>query len=385
LYDSDLEYHVENNRRYVPNYFMPNDEDEQLRMQIIHQVYLFMFDSQLTTVPLENPKKILDIGTGTGEWAIAMGEAFPDAEVIGMDLSAIQPSAVPHNVFFEIFDAEDDDDWTYPEDYFDLIHFRNMTGSFRSWEKMYERAYKHLKPGGYIEVVDFDEQSNSFVNYFPKDSEVHAWFMALGEATMRSGKDINPAHLQPEKIVDVGFVDVEVSGHDLPMGSWPNDPDVRSTAKLWLVACLAGFEAISLRPLTQALGWSADEVRRMCSIVEQELKAVALNKEKAAGLSCSVKIVVGRKPESSSESRSAYGLEVDEELPNGKRTKLEDSNANSRPASMKSLGSITTRKDMGSQADKRGSVQTIHGLESLYGKNGVLRPPSVRSNGETKL
>src|SRR6266487_3619718 len=125
LYDTDLEYYVENNRRYVPNYFMPNDEDEQLRLQILHQVYLSMLNSKLTTVPLTNPAKILDIGTGTGEWAIGMAETYPQADVTGVDLSAIQPTTIPRNAFFEIFDAEEEDDWTYPENFFDLIHFRN--------------------------------------------------------------------------------------------------------------------------------------------------------------------------------------------------------------------------------------------------------------------
>lgn len=51
---------------------MPNDEDEQTRLQIMHEVYLRAFDYKLTIAPLHNPKKILDIGTGTGEWAMVI-------------------------------------------------------------------------------------------------------------------------------------------------------------------------------------------------------------------------------------------------------------------------------------------------------------------------
>jgi len=212
---------MENNRRYVSNYSQPNDEDEQLRLQIMHQVFLFLLKSHLTSVPLMNPDKILDIGTGTGDWVIGIGEAFPQAEVIGNDLSAIQPSAVPPNVFFEIFDAEEDD-WTYPQDHFDLIHFRNMAGSFQSWRHMYERTFAHLKPGGWIEVVDFDDQSSVFSKYFKKGSEMYEWYMALGEASIRSGKDIGPAHLEPDRLSEAGFVDVNVTGHELPIGVWPS-------------------------------------------------------------------------------------------------------------------------------------------------------------------
>lgn len=40
----------------------------------------------------DKPGKILDVGTGTGIWAIEMGDDYPSAEVIGTDLSPTQPS-----------------------------------------------------------------------------------------------------------------------------------------------------------------------------------------------------------------------------------------------------------------------------------------------------
>lgn len=40
----------------------------------------------------EKPKNILDIGTGTGIWAIEMADAFPETQIIGTDLSATQPT-----------------------------------------------------------------------------------------------------------------------------------------------------------------------------------------------------------------------------------------------------------------------------------------------------
>jgi SAM-dependent methyltransferase len=296
LYESDLEYHIENGRRYVLNYYMPNDEDEQLRMQILHQVFLFLFDSKLTTVPLSNPTKILDIGTGTGEWAIGIGEAFPEADVTGTDISAIQPSAVPSNVFFEIFDAEDDVDWTYAPDMFDLIHLRTMGGCFNCWDLIYQRAYTHLKPGGWIEIVDFDDQRGRFLSFFPPDSVVHAWQTALRNATLMSGMDIYPAHLKSERLAIAGFTDIQSTNHVIPLGSWPSDPNVRSMVKLWLVAVLAGMEAVSLRPLTKHLGWEADEVRRICGMICSELKSAVLNKEKVKDMSIAVKVITARKP-----------------------------------------------------------------------------------------
>lgn len=42
----------------------------------------------------ESPQRILDLGTGTGIWALDMADMFPSAEVIGVDIAPIQPKWV---------------------------------------------------------------------------------------------------------------------------------------------------------------------------------------------------------------------------------------------------------------------------------------------------
>ena len=85
----------------------------------MHQLYLSLLSSRLTMAPIPpSVTHILDIGTGTGEWAINMAENFQSAEVIGIDISAIQPKAVPSNVYFEIDDAQLE--WTFSHQ-FDLF------------------------------------------------------------------------------------------------------------------------------------------------------------------------------------------------------------------------------------------------------------------------
>ena len=53
---------------------------------------MLLCDAHLHLAPLENPRRILDIGTGTGIWAIQMADDYPDCTVIGTDLSPVQPS-----------------------------------------------------------------------------------------------------------------------------------------------------------------------------------------------------------------------------------------------------------------------------------------------------
>ena len=51
-----------------------------------------VMSNKLHFAPLDKPETILDIGTGTGIWSIEIGDEFPDANVIGTDLSPTQPT-----------------------------------------------------------------------------------------------------------------------------------------------------------------------------------------------------------------------------------------------------------------------------------------------------
>lgn len=62
------------------------------RLDLYHHHELLTLHGNLYVAILPvKPQRILDCGTGTGIWALDIGEVFPSAEVIGVDLSPIQP------------------------------------------------------------------------------------------------------------------------------------------------------------------------------------------------------------------------------------------------------------------------------------------------------
>ena len=68
-------YPIENGRRYHAfkdgNYVMPNDESELDRLDLMHQMLRVTMRNQLFLAPLDKEiANILDVGTGTGIWAI---------------------------------------------------------------------------------------------------------------------------------------------------------------------------------------------------------------------------------------------------------------------------------------------------------------------------
>ena len=47
------------------------------RLDLVHHICLLQLDGRLTAAPIVEPEYILDVGTGTGIWAIEMAEYAP--------------------------------------------------------------------------------------------------------------------------------------------------------------------------------------------------------------------------------------------------------------------------------------------------------------------
>lgn len=271
---------------------MPNDEPEQTRLSIVHQAFLILLDGKLTTasLPPDGPDYVLDVGTGPGDWAVEMGQRYPNTEIFATDISVFDGGPVmigPPNVHFQLDDA--DDEWTYHKP-FDFIHFRGLSGAFRDWRGVYEQAFKHLKPGGYIEVIDSDPAADivTFANPNP-DSYHNIYVSAMRTAADSLGYPRGREHLDCSLLTSIGFVDVKVQDMTVPIGTWPQDDRQRTLGKMVLISCLESLEARSLRPLTATGRWKVDDVRDLCEKVKQELM-------KSEGLTMSVRFVTAQKP-----------------------------------------------------------------------------------------
>lgn len=65
--------YMNGNAQSSKGYIMPNDEKESDRLDIFNQLMLVTYDHRLHLAPIKQPQRVLDIGTGTGAWAIEMG------------------------------------------------------------------------------------------------------------------------------------------------------------------------------------------------------------------------------------------------------------------------------------------------------------------------
>lgn len=69
-------------------------QKELERLDVTHQMLKICLSDKLYLAPIADKMKgrVLDLGTGTGIWAIEFADEHPDAEILGTDISPNQPS-----------------------------------------------------------------------------------------------------------------------------------------------------------------------------------------------------------------------------------------------------------------------------------------------------
>ncbi|KAG8928129.1 hypothetical protein FRC00_001855 [Tulasnella sp. 408] len=152
-------------------YMLPTDSGEHLRLDLQHEVVRLMLGGELYQTPelvkarlspQENAKRrVLDVGTGSGKWAIEMAEEFPHADILGIDL--VEPDIlsdstgrVPPNCSFQIADANKDMG-TINSGY-DLVHVRCVGPGVGDSDLFFYDAARILRPGGLLLLVAADVQ-----------------------------------------------------------------------------------------------------------------------------------------------------------------------------------------------------------------------------------
>ncbi|KAI5809441.1 S-adenosyl-L-methionine-dependent methyltransferase [Pyronema omphalodes] len=254
LTSSVNQYIFENGRRYhayygPDKYLLPTDEKEQDRLDLNHEMMRMVWDDKLHEAPLNEPHRILDIGTGTGIWAIDMADQYPMAEVIGTDLSPIQPQWVPANCRFEVDDAMLE--WTFKDDSFDLFMVAILPRDC-------------AVPGGYVELCEYGITANCDDGTMKPDNGMKIYADYLREAMSKMGRPAPKLQSMKLLLEEAGFEDVHAMEAKEPFGPWPKDPRQKRIGAMSLLNCETGIESYGMAAFTRVLGMDVEKARAIC-------------------------------------------------------------------------------------------------------------------------
>lgn len=228
-----------------------------------HAMTVAVCGDKLHLAPIgSDPSRVLDLGTGTGIWAVDMGDTYPSAEIVGVDLSPIQPSFVPPNVRFLVDDIESE--WVYSAP-FDLIHLRAMAPAVKDWPKLLASALHWLTPNGYIEIQELDFVPKTDDNSIPPDWAYLKYTSAVRDGLKEFGSDFHIGAKVPEKLRAAGFKNITTHEIKVPIGPWAKNQLLRTAGLYMQAAVIDAFNMGLNGPITKGLGWTREEAEVLCA------------------------------------------------------------------------------------------------------------------------
>ncbi|KIY71996.1 hypothetical protein CYLTODRAFT_79909 [Cylindrobasidium torrendii FP15055 ss-10] len=109
------------------------------------------------------PRKVLDIGCGTGQWILDCARLWKDTHFVGLDVVPLHP---------DLFQVGSNDlaqrvTWTqgnflevlpFPNEEFDFVHIKRIALGVPEdkWDHLFEEIIRVLKPGGSFEMIEED-------------------------------------------------------------------------------------------------------------------------------------------------------------------------------------------------------------------------------------
>jgi SAM-dependent methyltransferase len=249
---------AQNGRQYhsygSTEYWGPEDEAARDVQDWTHHLWLICLSGRLYFAPTEHPKAVLDLGTGTGIWAVDVADQNPEASVQGTDLSAMQPDWVPPNLRFEIDDFNDNLWDSLKALKYDLIHARELLGTVPDWMTMYRKVYGALKPGGWFDQAEPSILFCSESSEFEGDHPFARWNKVMIDAGKKAGMEFKIGAKIKERLAAVGFVNVQVRYAKWPIGNWARDKHLKELGRFNLFRLREGIHGLCARRLMDQMG-----------------------------------------------------------------------------------------------------------------------------------
>ncbi len=165
-------YEMYGDRRHLADapYVLPSDDQEINRLDFQHYMLRYTLRGNYAA-PIQNPGSILDVGAGTGRWAMEMAALFPNANVVGVDVTPPPADRVaaslgagldirPENYAFvqgNILEG-----LPFRDGSFDFVHQRLLLFAIpeNAWPQVVAELVRVTRIGGWIELVETGPQQH---------------------------------------------------------------------------------------------------------------------------------------------------------------------------------------------------------------------------------
>jgi SAM-dependent methyltransferase len=196
-------------------YLLPKDAQEQSRLNFQHCA-LYSAIGNHYLVPLRpDVATILDVGTGTGIWPVEMARLFPQAHLVGVDISAASlehaSSAACTFCLADILKG-----LPFPDQQFDYVHQRLLVAAIpaANWPGVIRELVRVTRPGGWVELLEIGvtvQQAG------PETIRLLAWMV---EKSQERGFDMYRISQLGEMLAQEGLEAIECHEIPVPLGDW---------------------------------------------------------------------------------------------------------------------------------------------------------------------
>jgi ubiquinone/menaquinone biosynthesis C-methylase UbiE len=202
-------------------YPLPRDLEEINRLDLQHYILRYALRGNYAA-PVENPGRILDVGTGTGRWAREMAAHFPQAEVVGLDIApppADEQDALssgldlrPPNYTFVAGNVLEG--LPFPDASFDFVHMRALVAAIPHdrWDFVLGELLRVTRPGGWVESLE----ATTLQQGGPAVERLMSWLVA---ALANRGIDLFDGGRVAERLRRAGVANVGTYTFQLSCGA----------------------------------------------------------------------------------------------------------------------------------------------------------------------
>ncbi|KAH6658901.1 S-adenosyl-L-methionine-dependent methyltransferase [Truncatella angustata] len=256
-------------KRFHKRNVLPLDKQELERHDWQHEIMCAVHGGRLHLAPILRPRKVLDIGTGTGKWAVEFAKVNPNTSVLGIDLNPVTTTELPLNCHLLVADALQE--WKFGN-MFDFIHVRNL-GDF-SPERRYliEPIFQHLAPGGWVQfqewVYSFKSGNHSLNGTTLKE---YSDLLVRGTRQLRGGRNRSIVSFKSRMEI-AGFQSITERKYPVPINPWPPKGKSKRLGAMMMQNMLQVVEPLSFATLVGGLGWSPEALDSYVSRVRDDLQ-----------------------------------------------------------------------------------------------------------------